>query len=114
MAMPDGVEALLALAAAPRERLGATAYNVGAFSPTAEEIRDVVARAFPGARLSWDTDLKRQASSTRGRPTSTTPPRAATGASHPRYDFDARVQRVSDPDDQAALRPRTDGLTIDD
>ncbi len=60
MAMPDGVEALLTLASAPRDRLGRTAYNVGAFSPSAEEIRDVVARAFPAARLTWETDQKRQ------------------------------------------------------
>ena len=35
MAMPDGVEALLTLAAAPRERLTRTAYNVAAFNPSA-------------------------------------------------------------------------------
>ena len=37
MAMPDGVDALLTLAAAPRERLTRTAYNVAAFSPSAQE-----------------------------------------------------------------------------
>ena len=61
MAMPDGVEALLTLAAAPRERLQRTAYNVGAFNPSAEEVRDVVVEAFPGAKLTWNTDKKRQA-----------------------------------------------------
>jgi threonine 3-dehydrogenase len=61
MAMPDGVEALLTLAAAPRERLQRTAYNVGAFNPSAEEIRAVVEKAFPGAKLSWQNDRKRQA-----------------------------------------------------
>ncbi len=60
MAMPDGVEALLTLASAPRERLQRTAYNVGAFNPTAEEIRDVVVRAFPGADIFWAIDTKRQ------------------------------------------------------
>ena len=60
MAMPDGVEALLTLAAAPRERLQRTAYNVGAFNPSAEEICQVVAAAFPGARLTWEVDHKRQ------------------------------------------------------
>src|SRR5919199_6701994 len=35
MAMPDGVDALLALASAPRDRLSRTAYNVSAFSRTA-------------------------------------------------------------------------------
>jgi nucleoside-diphosphate-sugar epimerase len=61
MAMPDGVEALLTLAAAPRERLQRSAYNVGAFNPSAEEIRSVVVQAFPDAELSWNTDRKRQA-----------------------------------------------------
>jgi threonine 3-dehydrogenase len=60
MAMPDGVEALLALAAAPRQALTRTAYNVTAFNPSAEEIRDVVTKAFPGAQITWDTDKKRQ------------------------------------------------------
>jgi nucleoside-diphosphate-sugar epimerase len=60
MAMPDGVDALLTLAAAPRERLRRTAYNVGAFNPSAEEVRDVVLRAFPNATVTWETDRKRQ------------------------------------------------------
>ena len=60
MAMPDGVEALLALAAAPRERLTRTAYNLSAFNPSAEEIRDEVLRAFPDADITWQTDVKRQ------------------------------------------------------
>src|SRR5437763_1266452 len=47
MAMPDGVEALLTLAAAPRDRLRRTSYNVGAFNPSADEMRTVVAAAFP-------------------------------------------------------------------
>jgi len=61
MAMPDGVEALLRLAAAPRDRLQRTAYNVGAFNPSAEQIRDVVLRAFPGAAITFAVDRKRQA-----------------------------------------------------
>lgn len=60
MAMPDGVEALLMLAAAPREKLTRTAYNLSAFNPSAEEVRDEVLRAFPGAALTWKNDLKRQ------------------------------------------------------
>src|SRR5205085_11945072 len=51
MAMPDGVEALLTLAQAPRARLTRTAYNVMAFNPSAAQIRDVVVAAFPGARV---------------------------------------------------------------
>jgi threonine 3-dehydrogenase len=60
MAMPDGVEALLTLAAAPRAQLTRTAYNLAAFNPSAEEIRDEVMRAFPAADISWRTDVRRQ------------------------------------------------------
>ena len=60
MAMPDGVDALLTLAEAPRASLTRTAYNVSGFNPSAEEIRDVVVGAFPGARIAWETDVKRQ------------------------------------------------------
>ena len=60
MAMPDGVEALLTLAAAPRDRLTKTAYNLGAFAPTADEIRIEVERAFPDARITFDVDERRQ------------------------------------------------------
>ena len=60
MAMPDGVDALLTLAAAPRAALSRTAYNVGAFNPSAEEIRDVVLAAFPDATIAWENDVKRQ------------------------------------------------------
>jgi threonine 3-dehydrogenase len=61
MAMPDGVDALLTLASAPRERLRRSSYNVGAFNPSAEQIHAVVARAFPAAQITWKTDTKRQA-----------------------------------------------------
>jgi nucleoside-diphosphate-sugar epimerase len=60
MAMPDGVEALLRLAAAPRERLSRFVYNVAAFSPTAAEMRDLVLEAFPQAEISFEPHLKRQ------------------------------------------------------
>jgi len=60
MAMPDGIDALLQFAAAPRTQLTRTTYNVAAFNPSAEEICRVVKRAFPGARITWDVDDKRQ------------------------------------------------------
>jgi nucleoside-diphosphate-sugar epimerase len=60
MAMPDASHALLKLAAAPREQLRRTAYNVGAFSATADAIRDVVVAAFPGAAITYKIDAKRQ------------------------------------------------------
>ena len=60
MAMPDGVEALLSLARAPKAALTRTAYNVTAFNPSAEEIRDVVLREFPEACITFEVDDKRQ------------------------------------------------------
>jgi threonine 3-dehydrogenase len=60
MAMPDAVEALLRLAAAPRDRLTRTTYNVGAFNPSAEEIRARVLEAFPDAVLDYRVDDRRQ------------------------------------------------------
>jgi threonine 3-dehydrogenase len=61
LAMPDAIDALLALAQAPRDRLTRTAYNLGAFNPPADQIRDVVLRAFPGAAIVYDVDVRRQA-----------------------------------------------------
>jgi len=60
MAMPDGIDALLALAAAPRQRLTRSAYNLTAFNPSASEIRDVVVAAFPSAKIGYKVDAKRQ------------------------------------------------------
>lgn len=60
MAMPDGVEALLQLASAPRQKLSRTVYNVAAFNPSAEEIHAIVLKAFPQAQISTKVDLKRQ------------------------------------------------------
>jgi len=60
MAMPDASEALMRLAAAPRERLSRTTYNVSAFSRSAADIREAVAAAFPQARITYKIDEKRQ------------------------------------------------------
>jgi threonine 3-dehydrogenase len=61
MYMPDGVRALVELPDAPRERLRRSVYNIAAFSPTAQEIADSVARAIPGARIGFAPDPRRQA-----------------------------------------------------
>jgi len=60
MAMPDAIESLLALAAAPRKALTRTAYNLGAFSKSAAEIRAAVVAAFPKADITYKVDAKRQ------------------------------------------------------
>jgi nucleoside-diphosphate-sugar epimerase len=60
MAMPDASDALMRLAAASRERLSRTTYNVSAFSRSAADIRTAVAAAFPQARITYKIDEKRQ------------------------------------------------------
>jgi len=60
MAMPDAVDAILKLMAAPRGALSRTAYNIGAFAPTAAEIAAMVRRAFPDADIVEDVDRRRQ------------------------------------------------------
>jgi threonine 3-dehydrogenase len=60
MAMPDAVDALLTLAAARRDRLTRSAYNLAAFNPSAAAIRDIVVAAFPAATIGFNVDAKRQ------------------------------------------------------
>jgi threonine 3-dehydrogenase len=60
MAMPDAVEALLTLSSVPREGLSRTAYNLRAFNPSAEAIREMVMKAFPQASITYSIDRKRQ------------------------------------------------------
>lgn len=60
MAMPDAVDAILRLMAAPRENLTRTVYNVGAFAPSAAEVAAEVLAAFPNAKMSTKVDVKRQ------------------------------------------------------
>lgn len=61
MAMPDAVKSLLLLTEAPQEALKHSVYNVTAFSLTAAEFRDWVLKFFPGAQITFEPDLKRQA-----------------------------------------------------
>lgn len=60
MAMPDAVDSILGVADAPKEDLSQLVYNVGAFSISAGEIRDLVVKSFPGSRVEFVPDLKRQ------------------------------------------------------
>lgn len=60
MAMPDGVDALITLAKAPRESLSLTSYNLGAFAPSARDVENEVRVAFPQAKISYAVDTKRQ------------------------------------------------------
>lgn len=60
MAMPDAIDALLALADAPREQLTQLVYNVTSFSLTAEEIAAIVRKAFPQAQIGYAPTPGRQ------------------------------------------------------
>jgi nucleoside-diphosphate-sugar epimerase len=60
MAMPDAIEALLALGRAPADRLSRTAYNVGAFAVTAEDVRRALVDAFAEAEIDYRVDERRQ------------------------------------------------------
>jgi nucleoside-diphosphate-sugar epimerase len=60
MAMPDAIASLLKLAAAPRDKLSRAVYNVGAFGPSAAEIREEVLAAFPNAKITTEVDQRRQ------------------------------------------------------
>ena len=60
MAMPDAVDAILRLMAAPRENLSRMVYNVGAFAPAAGDIEMEVRAAFPRVEIGTNVDAKRQ------------------------------------------------------
>jgi len=60
MAMPDAIDAMLGLFNAPAESLSTTVYNVGSFSPSAEEVRVKTLEAFPSAEITFAIDTKRQ------------------------------------------------------
>lgn len=61
MTMPDAIASLLALDAAPQERLSTRVYNVGAFAPSAGEVRDIVATHFKQTKVSFEVTPFRQA-----------------------------------------------------
>lgn len=60
MVMPDAIRSLVKLEASPREKLGQYVYNVTSFSPSAQEIYDIVLKAFPGAEIRFEVDERRQ------------------------------------------------------
>jgi nucleoside-diphosphate-sugar epimerase len=97
MAMPDGIEALLTLAAAPRERLTRTAYNVTAFNPSADEIHRVVMEAFPTAKIGYAIDEKRQAIVDSWPASVDDSAARADWGFNPAYDFDRAFQEYLIP-----------------
>ena len=61
MAMPDAIAAVLKLMDAPAGTLTTLVYNVAAFNPSAAELAERVRKAFPGARITFAPDARRQA-----------------------------------------------------
>jgi len=60
MAMPDAIKSLLMLTDVPREKLTQQVYNIAAFAITAGEFRDRAVKAFPGARITFEPNPRRQ------------------------------------------------------
>ncbi len=60
MAMPDAIKSLMMLTDAPREKLNHQVYNIAAFALTAGEFRDRAVKAFPGARITFEPNPRRQ------------------------------------------------------
>ncbi len=61
MYMPDALRALTELSAAPRKNLRRSIYNIGAFSPTAEDFAHAVRARVPGVEITFKADPVRQA-----------------------------------------------------
>ena len=106
MAMPDAVDAILRLMAAPREKLTRTVYNIGAFAPTAAEVEAEVRAAFPAAKIGTKVDVKRQGI-VDSWPADVDDSAARRDWGHaPRYDFRPCFREYLIPTHQEALRRR--------
>ena len=60
MAMPDAIKSLLMLMEVPREKLSNNVYNIAAFAITAEEFRQRALKAFPDAKITFESNPRRQ------------------------------------------------------
>jgi len=60
MVMPDAIKALLLIESAPKSNLNQMVYNVTSFSPTAQEICDIVKHHFPNSAITFKVHEKRQ------------------------------------------------------
>lgn len=60
MTMPEAIDAILKLAAAPKSKLTRTVYNVSSFSPSAADFERAVKQAFPAAKIGFTPDAGRQ------------------------------------------------------
>ena len=60
MAMPDAIKALLLLTKAAKDKLSQPVYNVSGFSVSAAEIKKIVKKHFPKAKITYKVNLPRQ------------------------------------------------------
>ena len=60
MTMPDAIDALLALLRAPAASLTSPVYNVRGFTASAGQLAGLAREAFPGARITFAPDPRRQ------------------------------------------------------
>lgn len=60
MTMPDAIAAILRLDAAPEGSLSTRVYNIGAFAPSAGEIRDAALPHYPAAKITFEPVPARQ------------------------------------------------------
>ncbi len=60
MVMPDAIKSLIQLEAAEVCNLKQLVYNVTSFNPSAEEIFQIVKKAFPKAQITFEPDKNRQ------------------------------------------------------
>lgn len=61
MVMPDAIRAMLELERAPEESLSWRCYNITSFNPSAGEFHELLRERFPGMRVTFQVDEKRQA-----------------------------------------------------
>ena len=60
MSMPDAIKSLLMLENTSCDALTRSVYNITSFSPTAQELFDMVKAAYPDAEISFDVNAPRQ------------------------------------------------------
>jgi nucleoside-diphosphate-sugar epimerase len=60
MVMPDAIKALIGLEEVPKNRLSKFVYNITSFSISAQQIFDIVQKAFPQANIHFAIDEPRQ------------------------------------------------------
>jgi threonine 3-dehydrogenase len=60
MAMPDAIKSLMMLMDAPAGDLSIRVYNVAAFAITAEDFRQRALKAFPGSKITFEVNPRRQ------------------------------------------------------